>query len=146
MTRNSVALLLLCVGCLRDVQTEFPAGLAPLEDNSAPAVDAGDSHGHRATYPYMVYLNFTYIPGTEKVYALPGTPEDAAQLRQRPKPDSQHFTSTFPPANEFGAKSLECPSKPIASLDMRCKLCRLDISGMKGKKPPTALPRFNTNM
>lgn len=32
-------LLLLTCGCLRDVVTEFPDGLAPLEDNTAPAVD-----------------------------------------------------------------------------------------------------------
>ena len=88
----------------------------------------------------MVYLNFTYIPGTEIVYALPGTPEDAAQLRQRPKPDSQHFTSTSPRANEFGAKSLKCPLKLIASLDMRCKLCRhLRNEGQKATNSTTPL-------
>lgn len=35
----SLALLLSTSACLRDVVTEFPDGLAPLEDNTAPAVD-----------------------------------------------------------------------------------------------------------
>ncbi len=41
MTRSaaSLSLVLLTSACLRDVETVFPEGLQPLEDNTAPAVD-----------------------------------------------------------------------------------------------------------
>ena len=41
----SLSLLLLTSACLRDVETEFPEGLQPLEDNTAAAVDDQSEEG-----------------------------------------------------------------------------------------------------